>query len=104
MSTETVNENKEPPRTVTEKQYTGIGGRYYSLKKLKEDVDCAFNRFDGVDFSREVLIECAYVETSRQETEDEAEERIAVEYAQRQKDIDTINELAAKHGINVKYE
>ena len=97
-------ENKEPPRTVTEEYSTGIGGWYYSLKNLKEDVDCAFNRFDGADFSCGVFIEHAYVGTSRQETEEEREERLAMEEELRQRDIWTIRQLAAKHGIEIKYE
>lgn len=97
-------ENKEPPRTITEAQYAGIGGWYYSLKNLKEDVDRAFNRFDEADFSCEFFIEDAYVETSRQETEEEREERLVMEEELRQRDIWTIRQLAAKHGIDIKHE
>ena len=104
MSTETTGENKEPPRTITEEQYTGIGGWYSSLKNLKEDVDRAFSRFDEADFSCELFIEDAYVETSRQETEEEREERLVMEKELRQRDIWTIRQLAAKHGIDIKYE
>ncbi len=104
LSTETTGENKEPPRTITEEQYTGIGGWYYSLKNLKEDVDRAFSRFDEADFSCELFIEDAYVETSRQETEEEREERLVMEKELRQRDILTIRQLAAKHGIDIKYE
>ena len=104
LSTETTGENKEPPRTITEEQYTGIGGWYSSLKNLKEDVDRAFSRFDEADFSCELFIEDAYVETSRQETEEEREERLVMEKELRQRDIWTIRQLAAKHGIDIKYE
>ncbi len=108
LSTETVSENKEPPRTVTEKQYTGIGGWYYSLKNLKKDVDCAFNRFDGVDFSRGLLIEYAYVETSRLETPEEVDARITEEQLahehDRQQAVETIENIARKHGLAIRWE
>ena len=99
-----MSENKELPRTITEEQYTGIGGWYPSLKNLKEDVDRAFNIFDEADFSAELFISDAYVETSRQETEEEMEERLEIAKELRQKDIWTIRQLAAKHGIEIKYE
>ena len=104
LNTENTGENKEPPRTITEEQYTGIGGWYSSLKNLKEDVDRAFSRFDEADFSCELFISDAYVETSRQETEEEREERLVMEKELRQRDIWTIRQLAAKHGIDIKYE
>ena len=99
-----MSENKEHPRAVTEEQYTGIGGRYSSLKKLKEDVDCAFNRFDGVDFSRGVLIEYAYVKTSRLETHEEVDARITEEQLAHKHAVKTIENIARKHGLALRWE
>lgn len=104
LSTETTGENKEPPRTITEEQYTGIGGWYSSLKNLKEDVDRAFSRFDEADFSCELFIEDAYVETSRQETPEEVDARITEEQLAHEHAVKTIENIARKHGLALRWE
>ena len=99
-----MSENKEPPRTVTEEQFTGIGDWYYSLKKLKEDVDRAYNRFGGADFSRRVFIEYAYVETSRLETPEEVDARITEERLAHEHAVKTIENIAREHGLALRWE
>ena len=85
-----------------------VGGFFSSLGKLKARVDAAYDKYSDIsisgDFRGEYFIPNPIQLVMRPETEEEVLDRIALEIYEREHAVDTINSLAKRHGLSLKWE
>ena len=85
-----------------------VGGFFSSLGKLKARVDAAYDKYGDIsisgDFRGEYFIPNPIRLVMRPETEEEVLDRVALEIYEREHAVDTINSLAKRHGLSLKWE
>ena len=84
------------------------GGFFSSLGKLKARVDAAYEKYGDIaisgDYREEYFIPNPIQLVMRTETEEEVLDRVALEIYEREHAVDTINSLAKRHGLSLKWE
>ena len=84
------------------------GGFFSSLGKLKARVDAAYEKYGDIaisgDYGEEYWIPNPIQLVMRPETEEEVLDRVALEIYDRERAVDTINSLAKRHGLKLKWE
>ena len=85
-----------------------VGGFFSSLGKLKARVDVAYDKYGDIsisgDYREEYSIPNPIQLVMRLETEEEVLDRVALEIYEREHAVDTINSLAERHGLSLKWE
>ena len=85
-----------------------VGGFFSTLGKLKARVDAAYDKYGDIaisgDFRGGYFIPNPIQRVMRQETEEEVLDRVALEIYEREHAVDTINSLAKRHGLSLKWE
>lgn len=103
-----MNEIGYTPRMVEDKVMVEAGGFFSSLGKLKARVDAAYEKYGDIaisgDYREEYFIPNPIQLVMRPETEEEVLDRVALEIYERKHAVDTINSLAERHGLSLKWE
>ena len=85
-----------------------MGGFFSSLGKLKARVDTAYAKHGDISISggyrEEYFVPNPIRLVMRPETEEEVLDRVALEIYEREHAVDTINSLAKRHGLSLKWE
>ena len=108
LSTETTSENNYAPRMIEDEVMVEVGGFFSSLGKLKARVDAVYEKHGDIpisgDYREEYFIPNPIRLVMRPETEEEVNDRVALEIYEREHAVDTINSLAKRHGLSLKWE
>ena len=108
MSTENTVQIDYTPRMVEDEVMVEVGGFFSSLGKLKARVDAAYDKYGDIsisgDYREEYFIPNPIQLVMRLETEEEVLDRVALEIYEREHAVDTINSLAKRHGLSLKWE
>jgi hypothetical protein len=103
-----MNEIDYTPRMVEDEVMVEVGGFFSSLGKLKARVDAAYEKHGDIsisgDYREEYFIPNPIRLVMRLETEEEVLDRVALEIYDREHAVDTINSLAKRHGLSLKWE
>ena len=95
-------------RMVQDEVLVEAGGFFSSLGKLKARVDAAYEKYGDIaissDYREEYFIPNPIQLVMRPETEEEVLDRVALEIYEREHAVDTINSLAKRHGLSLKWE
>ena len=85
-----------------------VGGFFSTLGKLKRYIDEAYEKYGDIrivdKWGDEYFIENPITKVMRPETEEEVNDRVALEIYEREHAVDTINSLAKRHGLSLKWE
>ena len=108
MNTENTVQIDHTPRMVKDEVMVEVGGFFSSLGKLKARVDAAYDKYGDIsisgDYREEYFIPNPIRLVMRPETEEEVLDRVALEIYEREHAVDTINSLAKRHGLSLKWE
>ena len=85
-----------------------IGGFFSTLGKLKRYIDESYEKYGDIcivdKWGDEYFIENPITKVFRLETEDEVLQRIAEDEYDRQHAVETIENIARKHGLALRWE
>lgn len=109
MSIENVSEIDYTPRMIEDEVMVEAGGFFSSLGKLKARVDAAYEKYGDIPISGDYREEYYFIPNPirlvmRLETEEEVNDRVALAIYEREHAVDTINSLAKRHGLSLKWE
>ena len=109
LSTETTGEqDKTLPKMISVSAAVDIGGFYRTLGELKASVDIGFEKYGDVSFEDEPG-GCLYLKSPcttivRLETPEEVDARITEEQLAHEHAVNTIEHIARKHGLALRWE
>lgn len=108
MPIENVSEIDYTPRMIEDEHVVEIGGFFSSLGKLKARVDAAYEKYGDIhisgDYREEYFIPNPIQLVMRPETEEEVLDRVALEIYERERAVETIDRIAKRHGLKLKWE
>lgn len=101
-------QDKTLPKMVSIPVEISIGGFYKNLSELKASVDKGFEKYGDVNFKEEpggyLYLKSPCTTIMRLETPEEVDARITEEQLAHEHAVNTIENIARKHGLALRWE